>query len=55
MSITRREFLKGTAAGALSLTTLGLLSGCGAKNEKVETVETQPTPAASDNTVVATT
>lgn len=33
MSISRREFLKGTAAGALSLTTMGLLGGCSSKEE----------------------
>lgn len=33
MSISRRDFLKGTAAGALSLSTMGLLGGCSSKEE----------------------
>lgn len=32
--ISRREFLKGSAAGAVSLAALGLLSACGESAEK---------------------
>ena len=31
--ISRREFLKGTAASALGVAALGLLGGCAAENE----------------------
>ncbi|BBF43689.1 fumarate reductase flavoprotein subunit [Lachnospiraceae bacterium KM106-2] len=49
MSISRRDFLKGTAAGALSLTTMGLLGGCSSNddtktnNNNGATATTQPT------------
>ncbi|MDO5292350.1 MAG: FAD-binding protein [bacterium] len=44
MSISRRDFLKGTAAGALSLTTMGLLAGCSSNDEA-----TTKTPESTNN------
>lgn len=47
MSLSRREFLKGTAAGALGLTTMGLLAGCAKGNETNTAAETTPSATAT--------
>ena len=45
--ISRREFLKGTAASALGVAALGLLGGCAA--EEKPAAEPRPTPEALAN------
>ena len=45
--ISRRDFLKGTAAGALGVAAAGLLGGCASTPEKQECPPCEPTPSAS--------
>ncbi len=52
-NITRRDFLKGTAAGALGLTMAGLFGGCTA--EAPETSAAEPVTQAPDTTAGETT
>ena len=47
---SRREFLKGTLAGAASLTLAGVLSACGADSKPTPTPAADPTPPAGKGT-----
>lgn len=52
MGISRRNFLKGTAAGALSLSALGIFAGCAAEAKKDENITKTPENTDPVNEVV---
>lgn len=49
-NISRRDFLKGTASGALSMVVAGVLAGCGEVASETPTPSANPTPAAGGYT-----